>query len=481
MILLTGATGYVGGRLLRALEHDGRRVRCLILPSQSLRSGAAPTTEAMHGDVLDPSLLRAAMQGVETAYYLIYRAATSGPFEDDARRAAVNFATAARQAGVRRIVYLGGLSGGGKYSGTLCPSREIGGILRESGAVVVEFRTSVIVGSGSLAFEMVRAIVEERSVLTAPRWTRTLARPIAIEDVIAYLLAALDADLREHGIFEIGGADQASFFDLLKEYARQRRLRRVMIPLPVLAPRLSILWMSLVTPVYARIGQELVARLCDKIPLDDSRALAVFPVRPRGVREAIARAMTNEGDATAPTRWSDALESPAPRAHREARFGPRIVDSRSLHVVYPPALAFQPIERIGGDTGWYYGDWLWQLRGLLDAMLGGVGANRGRRDPDKLVVGDPVDFWRVEALERGRLLRLAAEMKLPGRAWLQFELEENSHGSCIRETAIFDPIGISGLLYWYVLSPAHEAIFTGMLKGIERAIPRRAHTETSRG
>lgn len=480
LILLTGATGYVGGRLLRALEHDGRKVRCLVLPSQSLHSDVSPTTEAVQGDVLDLSSLRAAMQGIETAYYLIYRAASNGPFEDDARRAAVNFATAARQAGVRRIVYLGGLSSGGKYSGTLCASREIGGILRESGAVVVEFRTSVIVGSGSLAFEMVRAIVEERSVLTAPRWTRTLARPIAIEDVIAYLMAALDADLREPGVFEIGGADQASFFDLLKEYARQRRLRRLMIPLPVLAPRLSILWMSLVTPVYARIGQELVARLCDKIPLDDARALAVFPVRPRGVREAIERALTNEGDATTPTRWSDALESPAARAQREARFGPRIVDSRSLHVPFPPALAFQPIERIGGDTGWYYANWLWHLRGLLDVMLGGVGANRGRRDPDKLSVGDPVDFWRVEALERGRLLRLAAEMKLPGRAWLQFELEENSRGSCIRETAIFDPIGISGLLYWYILSPAHEAIFTGMLKGIERAIPRRADTETAR-
>jgi len=481
IILLTGATGYVGGRLLRALERGGRRVRCLVLPSQSFHSDVSSTTEVVQGDVLDQSSLRAAMQGIETAYYLIYRAAANGPFEDDVRRAAVNFATAARQAGVRRIVYLGGLSSGGKYSGTLCPSREIGGILRESGAVVIEFRTSVIVGSGSLAFEMVRAIVEERSVLSPPRWTRTLTRPIAIEDVIAYLMAALDADLREPGIFEIGGADLASFFDLLKEYARQRQLKRLMIPLPVLAPRLSILWMSLVTPVYARIGQELVARLCDKIPLDDSRALAVFPVRPRGVREAIARALTNEGDSTAPTRWSDALESTAvARGQQKLKFGPRIVDSRSLHVAFPPALAFQPIERIGGKTGWYYANWLWQLRGLLDAMLGGVGANRGRRDPDKLSVGDPVDFWRVEALERGRLLRLTAEMKLPGRAWLQFELEENSHGSCIRETAIFDPIGISGLLYWYVLSPAHEAIFTGMLKGIERAIPRRAETDAAR-
>ena len=477
LILLTGATGYVGGRLLRALEENGRSVRCLVLPSQILPHPDSPRVGIAQGDVLDPVSLRAAMQGVHTAYYLVHKAASSGPFEDDTRRAAVAFAAAAREAGIARIIYLGGL-GGGKYSGQLCGTQEVGAILRESGAQVVEFHTSLIVGSGSLAFEMARAIVDKVMIMTVPRWARTPAHPIAIEDVVAYLVAALDAPVVESAYFEIGGADQATFCDLLRELARQRGQRRIWIPLPVLAPRLSILWLSLATPIYARIGQELVSTLCDEPRLDFSAARRVFPVRPRGIAETIQRALNNEGRTTAESHWFDALRSPQPKLeHAGFRFGPRIVDSRSLDVPHSPTLAFQPIERIGGDTGWYASNWLWKLRGLLDSLAGGVGAHRGRRDPESLAVGDPVDFWRVEAIERGRLLRLAAEMKLPGRAWLQFEIEKNSHGSRIRQTAIFDPIGIPGLLYWYALSPAHELIFNGMLNGIARAIPQQTVRE----
>jgi uncharacterized protein DUF2867 len=241
---------------------------------------------------------------------------------------------------------------------------------------------------------------------------------------------------------------------------------------------LTILWLSLVTPAYARIGQELVATLCHKRTMDHTRALEVFPIRPRGVREAIERALQNEGRPSAPTHWSDALDRPPTTPALEVKFGPRIVDSRSLDVPQPAALAFGPVERIGGITGWYYANWLWRLRGLLDTMLGGVGTNRGRRDPEKLRVGDTVDFWRVEAIERGRLLRLASEMKLPGRAWLQFEIADNARGSCILQTAIFDPVGLPGLFYWYLLFPFHELIFPGMLKGIARAIPRREQTQS---
>lgn len=472
-ILLTGATGYVGGRLLRALEDAGQRVRCLVLETQTLSSGNSSTTEIVRGDVRDVELLRTAMQGVDTAYYLIYTAAARGPLEDDTRRAATTFARAARQAGLRRIIYLGGLNSGGKYSGHLCGAQEVGEILRESGAQVIELRTSVVVGSGSLAFELVRALAEELPLRFAPRWARTLTRPIAIEDVIAYLVSALETNVEGSAIFEIGGADLASFADLVKEFARQRGRKRWMIPLPVKMPRLSILWLSLIAPVFARISQELVATLCARHFPDNSRALEVFPVRPRGIREAIERALANEGRATALTHWFDALglRSTMPDC-RDVRLGPRIVDSRSLHVPYPAELAFQPIERIGGSTGWYYGNWMWRLRGLMDRMVGGVGANRGRRDPKHLSVGDPVDFWRVEAIDRGHLLRLAAEMRLPGRAWLQFEIEENSHGSKIRQTAIFDPLGIPGLLYWLVLAPSHGLIFNGMLRGIAGAIPK---------
>jgi hypothetical protein len=355
----------------------------------------------------------------------------------------------------------------------LCGAQEVGEILRESGAQVIEFRTSVVVGSGSLAFELVRALAEELPLVFAPRWARTLTRPIAIEDVIAYLVSTLETNVEGSATFEIGGADLASFVDLVREFARQRGRKRWMIPLPVKIPRLSILWLSLIAPVFARISQELVATLCARHFPDNSRALAVFPVRPRGIREAIERALINEGRTTALTHWFDALglRSTMPDC-RDVRLGPRIVDSRSMNVPYPAALAFQPIERIGGSTGWYYGNWMWRLRGLMDRMVGGVGANRGRRDPEHLSVGDPVDFWRVEAIDRGHLLRLAAEMRLPGRAWLQFEIEENSHGSKIRQTAIFDPLGIPGLLYWLVLAPSHGLIFNGMLRGIARAIPK---------
>jgi len=487
-ILLTGATGYVGGQLLRALEQKGCRVRCLVQNPQSVSSCVSSTTEVVQGNVLDQASLQTALEGVETAYYLVYKAASSGPFQDDARRAAVSFAAAARQAGVRRIIYLGGLGGKTKYSGQPCGPQEIGGILRESGAQVIEFRTSVIVGAGSLAFEMARTIAEKFSVLGAPRWMRRRTKPIAIEDVTAYLVAALEADVRESAVFEIGGADTASFSDLVQEYARQRGLKRLRIPLPLLMPRLSILWLAMVAPKFARIGQELVATLCGRRSLGNSHALEVFPVRPRGIREAVERALSNEGGWAAPANRLDALAAP-PLADepREVRFGPRIVDSRTLWVPYPPALAFRPIERIGGKTGWYYADWLWKLRGWIDVMLGGVGKGRGRPDPERLSVGDPVDFWRVEAMERNRLLRLAAEMKLPGSAWLQFEVEENKQGpppalylagwregSTIRQLAVFDPIGFSGLLYWYVFYPAHEFIFPGMLRGIGRVVARSA-------
>lgn len=471
LILLTGVAGYFGRRLLRALEKAGRPVRCLVTPSESSPESVSATTEFTPGDLLDPAFIRVAMQGVDTAYYFPHKRALRAPFEEDPRRAATEFAAAARQAGVKRIIYLGGLSGGGRYSGHVWKPQEIAGILRDSGAQVIEFRAPVILGPGSLAFEMVRAVVESLPVMVAPRWTRTPTYPIAIEDVIAYMMAALDVEVRESAVFEIGGPDKASFSDLLKEYARQRGLKIWLLPMPVRMPRLSILGLSLCTPMYGRIAQELVATLCNKSRLDHTRALEAFPIRPRGIREAIEHAWRSEGDGADGTPASAGHRlRPARRKQSGVRFGPRIIDSRSAQVPYPPAAAFQPIERIGGKTGWYYANWLWKLRGLLDVMVGGVGTSRGRRDPQKLAVGDVVDFWRVEAIEGEHLLRLAAEMKLPGRAWLQFELERNGNGSTIRQTAIFDPIGLSGLLYWYVLSPAHEMIFPGMLRGIERAI-----------
>jgi uncharacterized protein YbjT (DUF2867 family) len=473
MILLTGATGYVGGRLLPALEAQGRPVRCLARRPEFLRSRAGPRTEVVQGDVTDPASLEPAMAGVNTACYLVHSMGGGPAFAEADRQGARAFAEAARRAGVRRLVYLGGLGRGRELSPHLASRHEVGEILRRSGVPTIELRASIIIGSGSLSFEMIRALVDKLPVLITPRWVKMRAQPIAIEDVIAYLVAALEAPVEGSAVFEIGGADQISYLEIMQEYARQRGRRRVMIPVPVLTPRLSSLWLGLVTPLYARVGRELIDSVRHDTVVHDPRVLTVFRVRPRGIREAIARALANEEREFAETRWSDAISShDIARSWPGAKFGPRLVDARIAHVCVPAAQAFAPIARVGGRTGWYYGDWLWRLRGFLDLLVGGVGIRRGRRDPDRLAPGDTVDWWRVEAFEAGRLLRLAAEMKLPGRAWLQFEVADTPTGSTITQTAIFDPVGIIGLAYWYGLAPLHRLVFSRMLRRIARAAER---------
>jgi hypothetical protein len=311
--------------------------------------------------------------------------------------------------------------------------------------------------------------------MTTPRWVSQPAQPLAIEDLIAYLVSAADVEMDESVVVEIGGADRVSYMDIMKEYAGQRGLKRLFIPVPALSPRLSSLWLGLVTPVYARVGRELIESIKNTTTVDDDSARRLFPnVRPRGIREAIERALLNEDQEFAVTRWSDALSSGTPsRPWGGAVLGSRIVDSRSVRVPKSPHEAFTPVRRIGGKTGWYYGDWLWRLRGFLDLLVGGVGVRRGRRDPENLVPGDALDFWRVEAIEPDALLRLSAEMKVPGRAWLQFEVEPEGDGSVLRQTALFDPQGLFGLVYWYTLYPLHQLVFAGMLRGIVRAMPTR--------
>lgn len=465
-ILLTGATGYVGGRLLHALLERGERIRCLARRPEALPS--APGLEVVAGDVLDANAVRRALDGVETAYYLIHSLGSS-EFEDRDRRAAATFARAAREAGVARIVYLGGLGEGADLSSHLASRQEVGSILASTGVETIEFRASIVLGSGSLSFEMIRALVERLPVLVTPRWVWTRAQPIAVEDVVAYLVEALDLESRGSKVFEIGGADVATYGELMREYARQRGLRRLLVRVPVLTPRLSSLWLGLVTPVYARVGRKLIESLPNETIVRDRSADERFGVRPRGYREAIARSLANEDRELAETLWSDAL-SAGEGGERESAGRPRgrLIDSRTVEVPVPPARAFAPIRRIGGKAGWYYGNTLWQLRGFLDLLAGGVGLRRGRRDPETPVVGSPLDFWRVEAYEPDRLLRLRAEMRLPGRAWLQFEVDGDERRSLIRQTAIYDPVGLAGLVYWYALLPLHELVFRGMLAAIAR-------------
>ncbi len=469
-ILLTGATGYVGGRLLGVLEARGLALRCLARNPEYLANRVATTTEVVLGDVFDRASLDAALSGVHTAYYLVHSMGSGRDFQDGDRVAAENFAAAARQAGVQRIVYLGGLGDGGELSKHLQSRQEVGRILRGSGVPTLEFRASIVIGSGSLSFEMIRALVEKLPVMITPRWVRIEAQPIAIEDVVAYLAGALDLPNGESVVFEIGGADRVSYAQIMREYARQRKLRRLMIPVPVLTPALSSLWLGLVTPLYARVGRKLVDSLRNPTVVNDASALRAFPIRPMGVAEAVSRALSNEDREFALTRWSDAVSSPGDTSVRGAvpRSGARIVDSRSTRVGVPAQRAFRPIRRIGGKTGWYYGNPLWRLRGFIDLLWGGVGSRRGRRDPEWLSPGDTVDFWRVEAVEPDSLLRLRAEMKLPGRAWLQFEVATEGAGARITQTAVFDPVGLLGLLYWYVLYPIHTLMFGGMLRAIAR-------------
>lgn len=471
-ILLTGATGYIGGRLLSLLEQQGYCVRCLTRNPRALSGRVRGTTEVVAGDVLDQTSLSKALVGIDTAFYLVHSMGADRDFEEQDRIAAENFAQAATAAKVRRIIYLGGLGNPDhKLSKHLRSRQETGNILRAHHAQVIEFRASIVIGSGSLSFEMIRALVERLPVMICPRWVQVKAQPIAIEDLLRYLLAAVALPPGPSQVYEIGGPDQMSYGEIMHEYARQRGLSRWMIPVPLLTPYLSSLWLGLVTPLYARVGRKLVESLRNPTLVSNNLAEATFAIHPRSVPEAIRRALLNEDQEAAETRWSDACSSAGnSKAWGGVRFGSRLVDSRTITVDVPPERAFAPIRRIGGHTGWYFADWLWTLRGFLDLLVGGVGLRRGRREPEKLRTGEPLDFWRVELYEPPHRLRLQAEMKLPGRAWLEFEVQKNgAHGSTIRQTAIFDPVGLFGLVYWYSVYPLHQVVFSGMLRNLARA------------
>ncbi len=469
MILLTGATGYIGGRLLPLLESSGQPIRCIARNPEYLRSKVAPSTEVVEGDVLKPASLVSAMQGVDTAYYLVHSMGSARGFESQDREAAHNFGNAARAAGVRKIIYLGGLGHGPDLSEHLRSRQEVGEVLRGCGVPTVEFRASIIIGSGSLSFQMIRSLVEKLPVMVMPRWVSTLTQPISVEDVLAYLKLGLDVETGESQLYEIGGADRVSYVDIMREYARQRGLKRYMLRVPVLTPWLSSLWLGLVTPLYARIGRKLIDGVRNETVVKDERALRDFEICPRGMVESVKRAFLNEDRRFAATRWSDSLSSVG-HVHRwtGANMGRRIVDSRTVRVPCTPAQAFEPIARLGGDTGWYSANVLWRIRGFLDRLAGGPGLRRGRRHPVDLREGDTLDFWRVEEFERDRCLRLSAEMRLPGRAWLQFEVDDRDGGTIIRQTALFDPAGLAGLAYWYALYPLHAIVFRGMLREIAR-------------
>jgi hypothetical protein len=399
--------------------------------------------------------------------------ATGGDFREMDRVAAENFGAAAKKAGVKRIIYLGGLAHGENLSPHLASRQEVGRILADSGVPVIELRASIIIGSGSLSFEMVRGLVERLPVMITPRWVRSCAQPISVEDVLEYLLEALALSERNAGVYEIGGADRVSYDGILREYARQRRLHRLIIPVPLLSLTLSSHWLAIITPIYSKVGRKLVEGVAYESCVDDPSALTVFNVRPRGLSEAIARAIAKEDQDFTATHWSDALSENTEDHHWWGLpFGTRRVDSYSRVLCYPPDEVFAPIQCIGGQNGWFAFNWMWKLRGAMDRFTGGVGLRRGRRDPRDLRQGDAIDFWRVERYVKDRLLLLFAEMKLPGRAWLYFEVGPHEEGSEVRMTAVFDPMGIWGRLYWYAVYPFHFLVFNGMFRGLVKTIEK---------
>jgi uncharacterized protein YbjT (DUF2867 family) len=479
---VTGATGYIGGRLVPALLDAGYQVRCLVRdPDRLMGRSWAEQVEIAVGDVLRPETLPACLAGVEAAYYLVHSMNDSAEFHQRDLQAARNFGAAAREAGVERLIYLGGLGDPAtELSDHLRSRQETGEALRQSGLPVTEFRAAVIVGAGSVSFEMVRTMTERLPLMICPRWVFTRIQPIAIRDVLAYLVAALEEEASAGQIVEIGGADVLTYAEMLQGYARVRGLRRLIIPVPVLTPRLSAYWVHWMTPIPASIAHPLIQGLRNEVIVRDRRARDLFPnITPLGYAEAVGQALAQLDAGQVETSWSDALlssqagRSPVVLTSQEGM----IIERRQLSVAADPASVYGAFSGLGGRRGWLYANWAWLLRGVLDRLLGGVGYRRGRRHPDQLRVGDALDFWRVEVAEPGRALRLRAEMKLPGKAWLQFRCHPRPDGTTLLEqTAFYAPKGLLGLVYWYLLYPAHALIFSGLIRAVGRRAARVAAT-----
>lgn len=464
-VLVTGATGYIGGRLVPRLIDGGHDVRCYARDSARLVD-RFPGIEIAEGDLFDRDALARGLANCDLAYYLVHSMVgkRSGEFEQSDREAATLFARTAREAGVKRIVYLGGLGREGTHLSKHLRSRqEVGELLRSCGAIVTEFRAAMIVGSGSASFEMMRYLTERLPIMIAPKWVETPCQPIAVRDVLAYLTAELERDPSESETVEIGGADVLSYEQMMMRYAAIRGLQRKVIRVPFFSPRLSSGWIHLVTPIVSSVARPLVDGLRTPVVVTDDRARRMFPnIVPLGFDESVRRALDRYSTVGPETTWFDAFDvRKLPQEYAGSEQG-MLIDRRQVATPSSSHALFDVFTSLGGTRGWLYADRLWWLRGILDRLVGGVGLRRGRRSPTELRVGDALDFWRVEAWERDRLLRLRAEMRLPGRAWLQFEAVPGEAGSHLRQTAFFEPKGLLGYAYWYAVMPFHGAIFGTM-------------------
>ena len=488
-VLVTGASGYIGGRLVPELLDAGYEVRCLARTPAKLDDAAwRDRVEVAEGDITDAEALRAAMAGVDAAYYLVHSMGASSSFEQHDREAAGAFRDAAADASLARIVYLGGLGRDDDpdLSRHLASRHEVGRVLAEGPVPVTELRAAVIIGSGSASFEMLRSLVEVLPVMVAPRWVENRCQPIAVRDVLAYLVAVLDADDAAGRVLEVGGPDVLTYADMMRVYAECAGLRsRQIVRVPVLSPKLSSLWIGLVTPLPSGLGRPLVESLINEVVVTDRPIGAVVDHRPIPFRAALDLALRRVADRNVLTRWSDAAlpgTTPAdPLPTDPSWSGGRVLSDvqettadASVHAV------FRTVEGIGGGRGWYTTSLLWSIRGVADKLVGGVGMRRGRRDPDHMWVGDAVDFWRVEAVERDELIRLRAEMKLPGEAWLEWTMvptdpDDRGPRTTLHQRAIFHPKGVVGRAYWYALVPFHALIFKQLCRRLADAAAQVEH------
>lgn len=478
-VLVTGATGYVGGRLVPRLLEEGYRVRVLVRGGADRLRGRpwADDVEVVKGDALDPASLVPALAGVDAAYYLIHSMGGSGEFGERDRTSARNFGVVAAMQGVRRIIYLGGLGDpSANLSKHLRSRQETGEVLRASGVPVTEFRAGMVVGSGSLSFEMLRHLTERLPVMICPQWVYTRSHPIAIRDILQYLISTLTVPESAGRIIEVGGTDVLTYADMMYAYARERRLTRKLIPVPVLTPALSSHWVHWMTPVPVGIARPLILGLRNELVADDELARRLFPdIEPMGFQESVKLALDRIRIGEVETIWSDALASsmgdvpPVLFTQEQGMF----IERRQLRVHARPHAVYRVFAGIGGKRGWPAFNWLWELRGLLDRMVGGVGMRRGRRHPEELREGDALDFWRVERVRPDRSILLRAEMKVPGRAWLAFEAipADDGEQTDLVQTAYFAPRGLFGLLYWYGVYPLHGVIFSHMIRNLAQSVP----------
>ena len=470
--LVAGASGYVGSRLVSRFLEQGVPLRCLGRNTESLKDRFPNTDIAfVEGDLLDEKSIHGVCEGIDTAYYLAHSLHSKKDFQRSEAKCARNFIKEASRAGVRKIVYLGGLTNSvDSLSPHLSSRVEVGRILNSSNIPCLEFRASIIIGHGSLSFEIMKHLVERLPMMITPKWVSSKAQPIWINDVITYLSEAAFEPMIEGEIIEIGGPNIVTYKELMQTYGQIKNLRRFMISVPILTPHLSSLWLGFVTPVYARAGRKLIESLTTDSVVSNTEAAERYKVVPLGIHAAISASIDNND--VGQSRWSDAVSS-GTHPRRDSSKGFKIqpkrfhfLDSRQRVVRGNRETAFVPIEKIGGDNGWYFANILWKIRGWIDLLVGGVGLRRNRRDPRRFVVGDTLDWWRISESVPGEKVKFISEMKLPGEAYLQFDLVETKKGISIRQTAGFETNSWLGILYWYGLYPLHFVIFEGMLRKI---------------